>query len=200
MPNKLVVIGCSCGGSEALDYLLPKINLGESSLLITPHINNKRIYDSIKSDNKVLLFGQKESVKPGFTYVIDYTIFDGLSSLKQKVVFDDPNYKIEISQRHIKGYITKYIDGIMSAAADGYGNRCIGVILSGSGEDGSKGLKRIKSRKGTVLVQLEEDSSYYDEFSYMDEMALSTLEKTEVDFKGPLPELADELNRYLATK
>ncbi len=200
MPNKLVVVGCSCGGSETLSYLLPKLKLGENSLLIAPHISNKKIYYSIKSENKVLLRCQEEIVKSGFTYVVDYTLFEELSGLKQQFVFDDPNYKIEINEQKIKGYITKYIDGIMEAAANGYGKKCIGVILSGSGEDGSDGLKRIKARKGIVLVQMEEDSSYYDKFCYKDEMALAALEKTNVDFKGPLPELAKKLNEYLATK
>lgn len=197
MPNKLVVIGCSCGGSEALGYLLPRLELQDSSLIISSHIESSEIYDSISSQNKILLKGQEEEMKPGFTYIIEYGFF----GVAERLLLGLGRYEtIEINERNIKWYINKFIDGIMEAAAEGYGKNCIGVILSGSGDDGSDGLKRIKSKKGTTLVQIEEDSSYYDKFCYNKEMALAALEKTDVDFKGPLPELANELNNYLATK
>lgn len=197
MPNKLVVIGCSCGGLEAIDYLLPKMELGENSLLISPHISSNSIYKYIRSKNKILLQGQEETIMPGFTYVIDYGAFDKLSLLKQRMLFDDPNYKIEIKYK-IKFYLNnKLINGVMEAAANGYGDKCIGIILSGAGDDGSLGLKCIKDRKGIAMVQIEKDPSYYDQYSYRDEMPFSALEKTGVDFQGPLPDLVKELNRYL---
>jgi two-component system chemotaxis response regulator CheB len=45
------------------------------------------------------------------------------------------------------------IDLLFESVADAYGDRAIGVILSGSGVDGADGIRAIKAKGGTTLVQ-----------------------------------------------
>ena len=45
------------------------------------------------------------------------------------------------------------IDVLFESAADAYGERVIGVILTGANEDGAAGLARIKRRGGAAIVQ-----------------------------------------------
>ncbi|MEZ0260430.1 MAG: chemotaxis protein CheB [Alphaproteobacteria bacterium] len=45
------------------------------------------------------------------------------------------------------------IDVLFDSAAGVYGSRLIGVVLTGASADGSAGLKRIKERGGTAIVQ-----------------------------------------------
>src|SRR5207247_7044474 len=45
------------------------------------------------------------------------------------------------------------IDVLFETAADAYGDRVIGVILTGANEDGAAGLARIKARGGVAIVQ-----------------------------------------------
>jgi two-component system, chemotaxis family, protein-glutamate methylesterase/glutaminase len=45
------------------------------------------------------------------------------------------------------------IDLLFESVADTYGDRAIGVILSGSGVDGAAGIRAIKSKGGTTLIQ-----------------------------------------------
>jgi two-component system chemotaxis response regulator CheB len=45
------------------------------------------------------------------------------------------------------------IDLLFQSVADSYGDRAIGVILSGSGMDGADGIRAIKAKGGTTLVQ-----------------------------------------------
>ena len=45
------------------------------------------------------------------------------------------------------------IDLLFQSVADTYGDRAIGVILSGSGVDGADGIRAIKAKGGTTLVQ-----------------------------------------------
>jgi len=45
------------------------------------------------------------------------------------------------------------IDLLLQSVADTYGDRAIGVILSGSGVDGADGIRAIKAKGGTTLVQ-----------------------------------------------
>jgi two-component system chemotaxis response regulator CheB len=50
-------------------------------------------------------------------------------------------------------YSRPSIDVTFSSAADEYGRRTIGVVLTGANEDGSLGLKRIADRGGYAIVQ-----------------------------------------------
>jgi two-component system CheB/CheR fusion protein len=45
------------------------------------------------------------------------------------------------------------IDHFFTSLAEDYGERAIAVVLSGFGTDGTEGVKRIKERRGTVIVQ-----------------------------------------------
>jgi two-component system chemotaxis response regulator CheB len=45
------------------------------------------------------------------------------------------------------------IDILFQSVADTYGDRAIGVILSGTGVDGADGIRAIKAKGGTTLVQ-----------------------------------------------
>ena len=45
------------------------------------------------------------------------------------------------------------IDLLFESVADVYGDRAIGVLLSGSGVDGAAGIRAIKSKGGTTLIQ-----------------------------------------------
>jgi len=50
-------------------------------------------------------------------------------------------------------YSRPSIDVTFSSAADAYGRRAIGIVLTGANEDGSLGLKRIADRGGYAIVQ-----------------------------------------------
>lgn len=62
------------------------------------------------------------------------------------------------------------VDIFFRTLADTHGTRAIGVILSGTGANGSMGLKRLKEHGGTVLVQNPREA----EFSEMPRNAIAT--------------------------
>src|SRR5271165_6360945 len=51
-------------------------------------------------------------------------------------------------------------DFFLSSLADGYGERAVCVILSGTGADGSVGLKAISEKGGLVIAQDPAEASY----------------------------------------
>ena len=53
------------------------------------------------------------------------------------------------------------VDVMMGCAAEIFGNRCLGVVMTGMGRDGSDGCGAIRARGGYVLGQDEASSDVY---------------------------------------
>lgn len=80
------------------------------------------------------------------------------------------------------------VDPLFRSAARAHGGRTIGVILSGTLDDGTAGLYAIKRRGGAALVQDPEDALF-------DGMPASAIEHVPVDFIGDVSALTMEVVR-----
>ena len=80
------------------------------------------------------------------------------------------------------------IDPIFRSAAQVYGPRVVGVILSGYLDDGTAGLWAVKQLGGTAVVQDPSDA-------LVDSMPLNALQYVKVDYCVPLSEMAPLLVR-----
>ena len=65
----------------------------------------------------------------------------------------------EITQRE---HLRSPVDIFFRALADAYGTRSVCAILSGTGPNGSAGLKRVKEYGGLVLAQSPDEAAYDD--------------------------------------
>jgi two-component system, chemotaxis family, protein-glutamate methylesterase/glutaminase len=84
------------------------------------------------------------------------------------------------------------VDPLFRSAALSHGRRAIGVILSGTLDDGTAGLMAIKQRGGIALVQDPRDAIYPG-------MPQSALQNVEVDHVVPVREIADKLVEIVAS-
>ncbi|MCQ4318352.1 PAS domain S-box protein [Stutzerimonas zhaodongensis] len=78
------------------------------------------------------------------------------------------------------------VDLFFRALADVHHSHAIGIVLSGSGSDGSVGLSRIKEQGGVTLAQTPEDAEY-------DSMPRSAIETGMVDIVLPVAEIPQKL-------
>jgi len=83
------------------------------------------------------------------------------------------------------------IDLLFESVADAYGDRAIAVVLSGSGVDGADGVRDIKAKGGTTLVQDPESAAH----AGMPQAARAT---RCVDFTLPLEEIGPALASLVA--
>src|SRR5712671_2482220 len=80
-------------------------------------------------------------------------------------------------------------DFFLRSLAEELGNRAICVILSGTGGDGSLGLKAVKEKGGLVIVQDPNDAEY-------DGMPRSAIMAGAVDLVLPVGKIAETLAKY----
>lgn len=82
---------------------------------------------------------------------------------------------------------------LLESVAEVYGQNCIGVILSGMGSDGTKGLQRVLERGGITIGQDEQSSVVYG----MNNIAMQA---GAVKRELPLSEIASALRHEIAVR
>jgi len=84
----------------------------------------------------------KEAIQPGHVYIApaDYHL-----------LVEPANFSLSIDEPVL--YARPSIDVLFESAADAFGQRVIGVILTGAGQDGARGAAQIQKRGGTVIVE-----------------------------------------------
>ena len=78
------------------------------------------------------------------------------------------------------------VDVLFESAADVYGERLLGVILTGANEDGAAGLHAIHRAGGVTVVQQPDSAK-------VPLMVVSALQRNPADFVLSLPEIAELL-------
>lgn len=89
------------------------------------------------------------------------------------------------------GFARPSVDVLFESAADEFGHRVIGVILTGANRDGARGLAQIKARGGLTIV--EEPGT-----AACAEMPVAAIAQCKPDWILPLPEIASRLQLLTA--
>ncbi len=179
---ELVVVGTSLGGLSALETLLKGLPSNfPAAVAIVQHRHkdsNLGLSQFLQSCSLLPLqdAADKAAIVPGHVYLApaDYHLL--IESVGRFALSTD----MPVS------YARPSIDVLFESAADAYGQRTIGIILTGSGGDGAQGLARIKARGGLAIVQDPETA----ESQMMPKAAIAT---TGVDWILPLADIAPRL-------
>jgi two-component system chemotaxis response regulator CheB len=82
------------------------------------------------------------------------------------------------------------VDVLFESAAEAFGSRVLGVVLTGMGSDGVEGARAIRARGGRVLTEAESSCVVYGMPRALVEAGLATAQ-------APLPDIAGEIVRAL---
>lgn len=93
---------------------------------------------------------------------------------------------IHLSQPKVRHGMRFPFDFLLHSMADEYGKRAVCVVLSGTGTDGSAGLKAIKANRGLVAVQEPKEAGY-------DGMPRNAIITGLADYVLPVEDIADKL-------
>ena len=135
----------------------------------------------------VVEMSEKTKIEPNHVYVMPSNKLMSASDGKLQLIDRPEKKKLE---RVLP------IDLLFSAMADVYESRAIGVVLSGTASDGTKGLKAIKDGGGITFAQNVESAEYNG-------MPGSAIQAGVVDFVLPpdeIPKKLLEIKHFIKTE
>lgn len=148
MPYSIVVVGTSWGGLAALSTLLHGLP-GDFNLpiVVVQHRgkDSERLLTELLQDTtelNVCEIEDKEPLTPGTVH---------LAPSNYHVLVEE-GY-LSLNTDDLVRFSRPSIDVMFTSAADAYGARAIGIVLTGANEDGARGLAHIARRGGMALVQ-----------------------------------------------
>jgi two-component system chemotaxis response regulator CheB len=154
---KAIVIGTSAGGPEALSVILPRLSPTlRVPILIVQHMPRhftgalaKRLND--KSRLRVEEASHGQIVQPGVVYLArgDYHL---------RVSRRNGAVTMLLGEGPLENGCRPSVDPLFRSAADVYGASLLALVLTGIGQDGVEGARRINETGGHVWIQDQESA------------------------------------------
>lgn len=188
--GRLVVMGASAGGPRALAEIIPSLpEEMPASLVIVQHmpepftgsfaerLNSKANIDVREAE-------QGDELEPGLGFVVP----GGQDLVFEKIGGD--KVRVKLLPTVARHGASPVIDVTMESAAQVFGARTIGVLLSGMGSDGAMGLGMIRDAGGETIAQNEETCLVFG-------MPKAAIERRLVNEILPLEKIAEAIVAHL---
>jgi len=178
--REIVIIGVSAGGLDAVCSLLGKLptDFRLAMVVIQHRSKDSDALCEVLQECTPLPVHEvtdKMDIEPGHVY---------LAPPDYHLLVDEGSFSLSLDAPEL--YSRPSIDVAFESAADTYGARAVGVVLTGANRDGSRGLRRVVDRGGYAIVQDPATA----EVPVMPREALKAVPKAEV---LTIPEIAAQL-------
>jgi two-component system chemotaxis response regulator CheB len=184
---RVVAIGSSTGGPAALQIVLTRLPSDfQAALVVSQHMPRGFTGPLAERLNKLSPLRIKEAK-------------DGDRIEAGTVLICPGGYHLQLQKKGDKNVIIlkegsltdRYIpsiDQMMTSVARYYGNNAMGVILTGMGNDGKKGMLEIKSKGGYTIAESEESAVVFG-------MPAEAINSGGVEAVLPISEISSEIIR-----
>ncbi len=152
MKPKIVVIGASTGGPTVIEKIFTNLKIDISCpILISQHM--PPLFTKTFSERLAKLSGLdvKEAVH-GET-LSSSTVYVAPGDQHLKLVKDQNTIRISLDRGPMLHSVRPAVDHLFVTAAEIFKQNCLGIVLTGMGNDGRDGSQRIKETGGCVVIQ-----------------------------------------------
>jgi two-component system chemotaxis response regulator CheB len=151
--EKLIAIGASTGGTEAIKDILMKLPADAPGVLVTQHMPEhftKSFADRLNTLCKISVkeAEHNERILPGYAYIAP-----GHSHLLVKR--SGARYIIDLNQGPLVNRHRPSVDVLFRSMANVAGSNALGIILTGMGKDGARGMLEMKQAGSHTIAQDE---------------------------------------------
>ena len=144
-----VVMGASAGAVEALMAILPALPAGfPLPVMVVVHVppDRRSALAALFAEScqlEVKEAEDKEVTRGGVIYFAPANYH----------LLVEPDLSLSLSNEEPVHYSRPAIDVLFETAADAYGDRLVGIVLTGASKDGAAGLRAVGEAGGLTLVQ-----------------------------------------------
>ncbi len=157
---EIVVIGISTGGPQALKVVIPRLPRDfpvPVAMVLHMPVGYTAMYaqklDELSSLH-VVEAEEGQSVEAG-------TVFLAQAGRHLSLRRDGGGVRTHLDVRPLDTPHRPSVDALFQSAAEVYGERVLGVVMTGMGSDGRDGAAWIKARGGSILTEAEESCIVY---------------------------------------
>jgi two-component system, chemotaxis family, protein-glutamate methylesterase/glutaminase len=183
----IIVVGASAGGLEALKLLLAGLPVDiPAAVLIVWHIapeSHNMLPALLGKQGRLPVEPARDGgvIKPGHVYV----------AVPNRHLLITPAGRMRITYGPKENRFRPAVDALFRSAAQAFGPRVIGVVLTGMLDDGTAGLWAVKDRGGLAVVQDPLEAAYPS-------MPQTAAQYVQVDAMVPMAAMAATLVELVA--
>jgi two-component system, chemotaxis family, protein-glutamate methylesterase/glutaminase len=178
----VVVVAASAGGLSAVSEAVSALPTGfPAAVLVVQHLDPR--HRSLMADildrrtaMRVKQAAEGDHLEAGTVYIAP----------PDRHLLLNPDGRVSLSQSELVHFVRPSADLLFESAAASFRERVIAVVLTGTGIDGSMGVRAIKKMGGTVIAQDAESSEFFG-------MPSAAIETGDVDFVLGLKEISPAL-------
>jgi len=188
-PKSIVVIGASTGGPSAVSQILSSLPRDISvAIIVVQHMSPEFIPSFVERlqwgcSLNIATARKNESIRPGRALIAP-------GGYHTMIVQNGNTKRIRLSKKASPSGVFPSVDYTMQSAASIYGEGALGVLLTGVGSDGAKGMKAIKEAGGNTIAEDESSCIVFG-------MPKAAIEMKCVNEVLPLPQIAPTILRMI---
>ena len=183
---RIVAIGASAGGLEALKAFFENVpDDSQNAYIVIQHLSpdyKSMMGELLKRNTQlpIIEVSDEMEVKAGRIYLIP--------PVNNLILQDD---RLLLKEKPKNQTLNLPIDMFFESLAKERKEKAIGVILSGTGSDGTRGARAIKESDGMIMVQEPEEAQF-------DGMPHSAINTGLVDYVIPVKDMGGELHNFIS--
>lgn len=188
--DQIIVVGASTGGTEALRVFLEAMPANSPGIVITQHMPEQFTKAFAKRLDSLCKIRIKEAENNDTVVPGQALIAPGNHHLLLKR--SGARYFVEVKDGPLVNRHRPSVDVLFRSAARYAGKNSIGVIMTGMGDDGARGLLEMKEAGARTIAQDEESCVVFG-------MPNEAIKRDAVEIVLPLTEIAREVLRLTKT-
>jgi len=187
--RRILLIGASTGGVEALRFLLPQLPAGLPPIVVVQHIPPNFSRSMAEHLNKLCPFEVREASDEDELHRGLCLVAPGDFHLA--LVRFGRGYRVRLTQSPPVHHCRPSVDVLFRSAAEHAGAQAVAVLLTGMGSDGARGMQALRAAGARTLAEHEDSCVVYG-------MPQAAIKLGVVDQIAPLEEMPQAILQALA--
>jgi two-component system, chemotaxis family, protein-glutamate methylesterase/glutaminase len=187
--HKVVMMGLSTGGVQAIEQVLPRLPRNSPGIVIVQHMPEKFTASLADRLNTLCAIEVREArngdrVIPGHALIAP-------GGKHTKLVRSGAQFTVEVFDGPVVNHHRPSVDVLFRSAAQCAGKNAVGIIMTGMGDDGARGMRDMHEAGAWTIAQDEASCVVYG-------MPKEAVRMGGVSETVPLQSIADRLLRSAA--